>query len=50
VLVFTKGKTEDVFLNKLFKDYDKNGQGTITIDEMAAMMYKFEVPIERKYV
>ena len=55
VLVFVKGNTDDAFLNKLFEDYDKNREATtgvagITIDELAAMMYKFEVPIERKYI
>ena len=50
LLVFTKGNTDDAFLNKIFEDYDRTGGGTITIDELAAMMYKFEVPIERKYI
>jgi hypothetical protein len=55
VLVFLKGNTDDAFLNKLFEDYDRNrkvttGQSGITVDELAAMMYKFEVPIERKYI
>lgn len=55
VLVFLKGNTDDAFLDKLFEDYDRNrkattGESGITVDELAAMMYKFEVPIERKYI
>jgi len=37
-------------LRKIFKDFDLNGSGTITIDEMTAMLAKLGISVERKYI
>lgn len=37
-------------LRKIFKDFDTNENGTITIDELDAMMAKLGISVERKYI
>jgi Ca2+-binding EF-hand superfamily protein len=36
-------------LRKIFKDFDSNGSGSITIDELLAMLAKLGISVERKY-
>lgn len=43
--------TEEEFkLRKIFKQFDLNESGTITIEELAAMLAKLGIQIERKYI
>jgi Ca2+-binding EF-hand superfamily protein len=37
-------------LRKIFKDFDMNQSGTITIDEMTAMLAKLGISVERMYI
>jgi Ca2+-binding EF-hand superfamily protein len=37
-------------LRKIFKDFDLNQSGTITIDEMGAMLSKLGISVDRKYI
>ena len=37
-------------LRKIFKDFDLNGSGAITIDELGAMLAKLGISVERKYM
>jgi Ca2+-binding EF-hand superfamily protein len=44
-------QTEEEFkLRQIFKTFDLNNSGTITIDELAAMMAKLGIVVDRKYV
>ena len=44
-------KTQDEFmLRKIFKDFDANKTGNLTIDELLAIMYKLGIAVERKYL
>ena len=44
------GKTDENVLREIFKDYDLNGNGVLTIDEMEAMLVRMKISIERKYL
>ena len=37
-------------LRKIFKSFDLNNSGTITIDELAAMLAKIGINVDRKYI
>jgi calmodulin len=37
-------------LRKIFKEFDLNNNGAITNDELGAMMAKFGISVERKYL
>jgi len=34
----------------MFNDFDSNGNGTITLDELAALMAHLQISCERKYL
>lgn len=40
LLVMSNNSQEEFILRKIFKDFDTNNSGTITIDELAAMLAK----------
>ncbi|MFS8160029.1 MAG: EF-hand domain-containing protein [Candidatus Roizmanbacteria bacterium] len=37
-------------LRKLFKDFDLNQSGALTIDEMGGMLAKLGISVDRKYI
>lgn len=37
-------------LKKIFSDFDSNGNGVITLDELAALMASLKISCERKYL
>lgn len=37
-------------LRKIFKDFDLNQSGAITLDELTAMLAKLGISVERKYI
>ena len=41
---------EEFVLRKIFNHFDKNKSGTITIDELEAMMAALKLAVERKYL
>lgn len=41
---------EEYVLRKIFNDYDTNKSGNITIDELAALVAKLGVSVERKFL
>ena len=41
---------EEYKLRQIFKGFDLNNSGTITIEELAAMLAKLGIIVERKYV
>ena len=42
--------TEEFLLRKIFRDFDTNESGDLTVDELWAMMAKLEISCERKYL
>lgn len=42
--------SEEYILRKIFNYFDVNESGNITIDELAAMMAKLQISVERKYL
>jgi Ca2+-binding EF-hand superfamily protein len=41
---------EEYVLKKMFTDFDANKSGNLTIDELAAMVAKLGVSVDRKYL
>ena len=50
LLDFSKTSTDEYVLRQLFKDFDTNKSGTLTIDELIAMLAKLQIACERKHV
>ena len=50
LLTISGDSTEEFTLRKIFNDFDLNESGSITVDELAAMIAKLEVSVERKYI
>ena len=50
LLVLSNTSQEEFVLRKIFKDFDTNNSGTITIDELSAMCAKLQISVERKYI
>lgn len=48
--VLSNRSTEEFVLRKMFKDFDLNNSGSLTIDELAGMMAKLGISVERKYI
>jgi Ca2+-binding EF-hand superfamily protein len=48
--VISNNSQEEFVLRKIFKDFDTNQSGTLTVDEMAAMLAKLGISVERKYI
>jgi Ca2+-binding EF-hand superfamily protein len=45
------GKSSDEYvLRKIFKDFDLNKNGVLTIDELEAMLARLQISVERKYL
>ena len=44
-------KTQDEYLlRNIFKEFDVNRNGCLTVDELQAMLYKLGIAVERKYL
>ncbi len=51
LLDFSKSMTQDEYvLREMFKDFDTNKSGNLTIDELWAMLAKLGISCDRKYV
>ena len=50
ILVLSNNCEEEFLLRKIFKGFDLNNSGTITIDELAAMLAKIGINVEKKYI
>ena len=50
LLSMSNDSSEEYILRKLFNYFDKNESGNITIDELAAMIAKLQISVERKYL
>ena len=50
LITLSNSSTEEYTLRKIFQEFDMNESGAITIDELAAMIAKLGISIERKYI
>jgi Ca2+-binding EF-hand superfamily protein len=50
LLVLSNHSEEEFQLRKIFKSFDLNNSGTITVDELAAMLAKLGILAEKKYI
>ena len=50
LLDFARGSTEEYVLRDLFKQFDTNRSGNLTIDELTFMLEKLQIACERKFV
>jgi Ca2+-binding EF-hand superfamily protein len=50
LLAISNNNQEEFVLRKIFKDFDTNGSGAITEDELMGMLAKLGISVERKYV
>ena len=50
LLTLTAKSYEEVTLRKIFKQFDLNNSNTITLDELAAMLAKLCISVDRKYI
>ncbi len=50
LITLSKNSYEEFTLRTIFKQFDFNQSGTITIDELAAMLAKLGIMVERKYI
>lgn len=48
--VITNQTGDEYVLRNIFKDFDTNRSGNLTIDELVAMIAKLQISCERKYV
>lgn len=46
----TSGNHDEFVMRKLFNDFDLNGSGNLSLEELYAMMIKLEIPIQKKYL
>ena len=47
---FANQSTEEYVLRALFKQFDTNNSGDLTIDELTFMLMKLQIACDRKYV
>jgi Ca2+-binding EF-hand superfamily protein len=50
LLTLSGESTEEFTLRKIFNEFDLNESGAITLDELAAMVAKLGISVERKYI
>ena len=50
LITVSNGHQEEYALKKMFNDFDSNGNGIITLDELAALMAHLQICCERKYL
>ena len=50
LITVSNGHQEEYALKKMFNDFDSNGNGVITLDELAALMAHLKISCERKYL
>ncbi len=50
LLDFANHGTEEMVLRGVFRDFDVNGDGVLTADELGAMLVKLQISVERRFI
>ena len=50
LITLSNGQQEEYRLAQMFEEFDANQNGMLTMDEMAALLAKLEISVERKYL
>jgi len=50
LIQLSKGSQDEYLLRKIFKEFDMNKNGFMTIDELNAMMIRLEIPIHGSHL
>ena len=50
LLAFANKNSDEYILRQIFKDFDTNKSGSLTIDELTNVLAKIQVSCERKYI
>jgi Ca2+-binding EF-hand superfamily protein len=47
---YSKSSTDEYVLRGIFKEFDHNKSGNLTIDELTMMLAKLQISCDRKYI
>lgn len=50
LLDFSKGRTEEMVLRDIFREFDANENGVLSADELAALLVRLQISVERKFL
>ena len=50
LLDFSAGQTEEMVLRNTFREFDLNGNGVLTADELQALLVRLQMSVERRYL
>ena len=50
LLTLSNGQQEEFKLRQIFTEFDVNGNGVVTMDELAAMLAALGISVERRYL
>lgn len=47
---FSAGKTEELVLRNIFREFDANNNGVLSSDELSALLVRLQISVERRYL
>lgn len=47
---FSGGQTEEMVLRNTFREFDLNGNGVLTADELQALLVRLQMSVDRRYL
>jgi len=50
LLDFSNNTTEELTLKNTFREFDLNGNGVLSADELAALLVRLQISVDRKYI
>ena len=50
LLDFSNHGTEELVLRNVFREFDINGDGVLTADELQAMLVKLQISVDRRFL
>lgn len=50
LLDFSGGQTEEMVLRNTFREFDLNGNGVLSADELQALLVRLQISVERRYL
>lgn len=50
LLDFSNGRTEELVLRNIFREFDLNNNGVLTVDELGALMARMQISVDRRFL